>query len=356
MIIMRKIENTKGKSLAIGKIPEGCRLCIEGKKSVLFMTGLCEQRCFYCTISKKRWQKNESWINEQLLKKDSDLVKEVELSNSEGAGITGGEPFLVLGKTAHYIKLLKESFGEKFHVHLYTSGIGVSEKQLEKLYSAGLDEIRIHLNQNLVKVALKFDWDAGMEIPSVPKNFQYIKNTVDFLELIGGKFLNINELEFSERNIIPFQKLGFNRISNSMTAVRGSDITAIEILEYAKRNTENLNIHFCTASLKLNYQLRNRLRRRAGNIKKDFEIVTKDGFLIKGIIFGDNLQKIKNELLKNNVPEKMFSVSKEKNRIETSISIARKLASIFRGKFKCAIVEEYPTAESWDFELTPLNY
>ncbi|MFZ3077044.1 MAG: radical SAM protein [Candidatus Aenigmatarchaeota archaeon] len=353
---MRKIKVTKGESLAVGKLPEGCRLCIEGKKSVLFMTGACRQDCFYCTISEKRWQKNVSWINEQSLKKDSELIKEVELSGSRGAGITGGEPFLVPGKTAHYIKILKENFGKKFHIHLYTSGIGVSEKQLEKVYSAGLDEIRIHLNPELVKVALKFSWDVGMEIPAIPKEYDKIKSLVDFLESAGAKFVNLNELEFSERNIMPFQKLGFTKISDSMTAIKGSMETAEKILEYAETNAKKLNLHFCTANLKMNYQLRNRLHRRAENTKKDFEAVTKDGFLLKGIIFGKELNEIKSELIKSNIPEEMFSVSKEKNRIETSVSIAKKLAEIFRGKFKCAFVEEYPTAEPWDFELTPLNY
>lgn len=353
---MRKIENTKGESLAIGNLPEGCRLCIEGKKSVLFMTGLCRQNCFYCTISEKRWQNNGSWINEQLIRNDSDLIKEVELSNSCGAGITGGEPFLVTDKTAHYIKLLKENFGKSFHIHLYTSGVGVSENHLEKVYSAGLDEIRIHLNQELVKAALKFGWDVGMEIPAIPKDYEKIKNIVDFLESSGGKFLNINELEFSERNILPSQNLGFENSSDSMTGVKGSRETAKKILEYAKENSKNLNIHFCTAALKMNYQLRNRLIRRAESIKKDFETVTKDGFLLKGIIFGKELNEIKTELMKNNIPEKMFFVSEEKKRIETSIQTAKKLAGKFRGRFKCAFVEEYPSAEPWDFELTPINY
>lgn len=353
---MRKIRVTKGKSLAIGELPKGCRLCIEGKKSVLFMTGLCRQRCFYCTISKKRWQKNESWINEQLIKKDSDLIKEVELSSSLGAGITGGEPFLALDRTAGYIKLLKENFGKSFHIHLYTSGISVSEKQLERVYSAGLDEIRIHLNHELVKTTQKFVWDVGMEVPAIPKEHQKLKNLIDFLESTGAKFLNMNELEFSERNIEPFQNLGFKNTPNSITAVKGSRETAEKVLEYAENNIKNLNIHFCTAALKLNYQLRNRLIRRAENIKKDFEKVTKDGFLLKGIVFGESLEKIRNELLKNNISEKMFFVSKEKSRIETSVSIAKKLANKFKGKFKIAVIEEYPTAEPWDFELTPLNY
>lgn len=353
---MRKIKLTKGKSLAIGKLPEGCRLCIEGKKSVLFMTGLCKQDCFYCTISEKRWQKNESWINEQLLKKDSDLIKEVELSNSRGVGITGGEPFLVLDKTTHYIKLLKENFGNSFHIHLYTSGICVGEKQLEKIYSAGLDEIRIHLNRELVNAAMKFGWDVGMEVPAILKDFGKLKQTVDFLENSGAKFLNINELEFSERNILPFQRLGFTKLSDSMTAVKGSKETAEKILEYAEENAKKLNLHFCTANLKMDCQLRNRLRRRAENIKKDFESVTKDGFLLKGIIFGKKLNEIKNELMKNNIPEKMFFISSEKGRVETSVAITKKLAERFRGRFKCAVVEEYPTAEPWDFELTPINY
>ncbi|MEM7821158.1 MAG: hypothetical protein QW751_03105 [Candidatus Aenigmatarchaeota archaeon] len=126
----------------------------------------------------------------------------------------------------------------------------------------------------------------------------------------------------------------------------------MKVLKYAQN--KKLNVHFCTAALKLNYQLRNRLKNRARNIKKSFEKITKDGFLLKGVIFGANLEKIKSELMRLKLPEKEFYVSIEKNRVEISAERARHLAN--KLPFKVAVVEEYPTAEPWDFELTPLNY
>ncbi|MEM7820389.1 MAG: radical SAM protein [Candidatus Aenigmatarchaeota archaeon] len=349
---MRKLEETPGKSSAIGPITAGCSHCIEGKKTVLFVTGLCRQNCWYCTISANRWQKDEVWANERLIKTDDELIDEIRKCGSTGVGITGGEPLLVPERVVHFIKLLKKNFGKGFHIHLYTCGIGIDPLILKKLHAAGLDEIRIHKNRELVKSALKFDWTVGMEVPVLPGQENELCELVDWLESTGAHFLNLNELEFSERNVEPMEKQGLKLKEGSLTAVAGSAETAMKVLKYAQN--KKLNVHFCTAALKLNYQLRNRLKNRARNIKKSFEKITKDGFLLKGVIFGANLEKIKSELMRLKLPEKEFYVSIEKNRVEISAERARHLAN--KLPFKVAVVEEYPTAEPWDFELTPLNY
>jgi len=325
---------------------------MDGRKTVLFVTGVCKQNCWYCTISNNRWQKDEVWANEQLIENDNQLIDEIKTSGSTGVGITGGEPLLKPERVVHFIKLLKQNFGKDFQIHLYTCGVGIEPSVLKQLHEAGLDEIRIHINRELVKSALQFDWKVGMEVPVIPGEEEKLCELVDYLEGIGTSFLNLNELEFSERNIEPMEDRGLELMENSLTAVKGSDETAMKVLEHAK--DKKLNVHFCTAALKLNCQLRNRLKNRARNIRKQFEKITEDGFLLKGIIFGDDLDKIKSELVRMNVPGEEFFVSQEKNRIEISAERAKHLAN--KLKFKVAIVEEYPTANPWDFELTPLNY
>jgi pyruvate formate-lyase activating enzyme-like uncharacterized protein len=124
-------------------LSEGCRLCQEGAKMVLFVTGLCPKSCFYCPLSDERRGKDIIFANERPVKNDEDLLKEAELMDALGTGITGGEPILKIERVLHYIRILKSSFGKKHHIHLYTS-LSPDKQILERLADAGLDEIRLH--------------------------------------------------------------------------------------------------------------------------------------------------------------------------------------------------------------------
>lgn len=355
---MRPISQTKGCSLAIGELPQGCRQCIEGRKLVLFVSGICDQDCFYCTISHGRWQIDKGFANERPINSDADILEEAKTSGAMGAGITGGDPTQRLERVVHYIKLLKENFGEKFHTHMYTHGIGFTKEKLKMVYDAGLDEIRFHLNKNAVLDAIairkenKRKWNVGMEVPCIPGMQKYLCGLVDFLETAGADFINLNEMEFSERNDKRMmEQHNLKQAEGQMTAVEGSYETGQKVLEYARAHAKRITVHFCTAGLKMNTQLKNRLVNRAQNIRKPFEEITKDGFLSKGIIFGQPLNDIVKQL---KISEKDFSIEKKKNRIEISVAMAKKLSK--KLKFKIALVQEYPSAEPWDFEVEPMNY
>ena len=86
------------------------------------------------------------YANERKIEREDDLLLEADLMKAQGAGITGGDPLMKLERTTKYIKTLKTKYGKKFHVHLYTSLNLVTETALEQLYTAGLDEIRFHLD------------------------------------------------------------------------------------------------------------------------------------------------------------------------------------------------------------------
>lgn len=347
-----KITKTAGESLATGPIPKGCELCIEGRKLVLFVTGLCNQNCEYCTISEGRWQKDEVWANEKKVEKPEDIIEEAKICRAKGAGITGGEPLMKIDRVVEYIKLLKEAFGKPFHIHLYTNGTLAAPDNLKKLHDAGLDELRVHMNREAVKNALQYPgWRVGMEVPCIPGQEKQLCELVDFLEKAGAHFLNLNELEFSDRNVEPLEKLGYTLCTDSLTAVEGSDKTAEAVLHYAEN--KKMPVHFCTARLKLDYQLRNRLTNRAKSIKKPFEKVTSNGFLRKGIVEGETLDEMEAELKKLKVPSNMIFANTKAHRIEISEEVAKILAK--KSKFKVSVIEEYPSAEPWDWEKTPLN-
>ena len=124
-------------------LSKGCLYCKNGSKMVLFITGLCNHNCFYCPISNEKKNKDITYANEKIINNKKDILLVAKEMDAEGTGITGGEPLLKIKKVIQYIKLLKKNFGEKHHIHLYTS-IPVSKNILLKFSKIKLDEIRIH--------------------------------------------------------------------------------------------------------------------------------------------------------------------------------------------------------------------
>src|SRR5512139_3746581 len=92
-------------------LPEGCRLCYKGAKMVLFVTGICGKKCFYCPVSEARREKDVVFANERRVEKDEDIIEEALSMDALGTGITGGEPLLRLDRVVHYIRILKNRFG-----------------------------------------------------------------------------------------------------------------------------------------------------------------------------------------------------------------------------------------------------
>ena len=131
------MEKTRFYSWKKGNLAKGCRYCVEGKKLVLFVTGICSKNCWYCPLSDVKKNKDIVFANEWKTDNVKNIIKEAELCSSVGAGITGGDPFLRLERTVGYIKALKARFGKKFHIHLYAPLNNITSGNLKKLYDAG---------------------------------------------------------------------------------------------------------------------------------------------------------------------------------------------------------------------------
>ncbi|WP_457754611.1 radical SAM protein [Thermococcus sp.] len=353
-------------SYVVGVLPEGCKLCVKGAKLVLFTTGVCPRDCFYCPLSP--WRREDvAYANERPVKKIEDIIAEAKIQEALGAGVTGGDPLARLDKTVEHIKVLKENFGEKFHIHLYTTGALATKENLEKLYDAGLDEIRFHPdlfnpNSKLFKVeieniknAFDFDWDIGGEVPAVPGQEDRIKWFAELLDKLGAKFLNINELEFSETNLRALITRGYQPISNESSAIKGSLELGLEILRWGEENT-SLSFHLCTAKLKDAVQLKNRLRRMAKNVAKPYMEITEEGTLKFAVAEYEDLDELYYLLVEEaGVPEEWLYLNREKGRIEMPIEVAFELADAVEGDVKFYIVEEYPTWDRIEVERTPIN-
>ncbi|MBW2973436.1 radical SAM protein [Candidatus Woesearchaeota archaeon] len=355
-----------------GKLPKGCAYCVKGEKLVLFVTGLCPNKCFFCPLSERKSGKDVVYANEWKIAKEKDILEEAKLTKAKGAGITGGDPLVKLDRTIKYIKLLKKKFGKKFHIHLYTPLNLVTETKLKRLYQAGLDEIRFHpmldkpKEWKKIALAKKFKWDVGVEIPVIPGKKRETKKLIDFIK-DKIDFLNLNELEISDTNVNKLIEKGFKPRDKISYGVKGSEKLAKELLKYLKKT--KLNIHYCTTKTKDKAQLARRIKKRALSIALKTDFITKEGTLVRGVIylpelkpgFGYGLQvesintkkfikklkKAKLRLQKQlDIPSSILHIDELRPRILTSIAVVDDLKDeIKKLKLVPAIIEEYPT---WD--------
>jgi len=383
MAIKNKLEN-RFHSYNSGKLPKGCVYCVKGEKLVLFVTGVCPRKCYFCPVSDEKYQKDVVFANELKARNFKDIFAEAKAMNAKGSGITGGDPLVKLNRTTDYIKKSKKYFGKKFHIHIYTSLNLVSEKTLKKLYLAGLDEIRFHLDLDSKKLwkklelAKKFNWDVGVELPLLPNKEKEIMEIIDYIH-DKVDFLNLNELEVADNNHSNLKQFGFHVKNKTSYAIKGSLELGLKLINYSKSKKYKIPIHLCTAKLKDAVQLSNRIKREAKIIKHDFDIMDKEGLLIRGALYLPEFKpgfsyrkklknankekyikklnrliiKIKNKLKFNNND---FVIDKNKLRILLSKKNIIKNKELFlKMNLVLAIVTEYPTADQFEVELEFLN-
>ncbi len=376
------MQKTKFDSYSNGSIPKGCSLCVQGRKLVLFITGLCSCRCFFCPLSEQKKDKDVIYANEMPVYDLKEIIKEAKKCSAKGAGITGGDPLVKLERTIEAIKLLKKEFGDDFHIHIYLPLDLVTKEKLNKLHDAGLDEIRFHPSLDSkkhwekLKLAKELDWDVGIEIPVIPGKEKETKELLDFASGCVD-FVNLNELEISSTNAGEFEKRRFIARDSISYGVSGSEALAISLLRYLEK--KKVKAHYCTTRLKDNVQLRKRIMLRAKNIKKPYDTLTKEGTLIRGAVYHENLvpsfsyqnviasigRKEKDKIIsglksmretmirEHKIPPEMIEIDETKLRILTSKEIIKKIAA--KINHKAAIVEEYPTYDQFEVEIDFLN-
>ncbi|MCE4624988.1 MAG: radical SAM protein [Desulfurococcales archaeon] len=248
-------------------LAKGCRLCFPGVKAVIFVTGLCDDGCYYCPVSREKLGHDVFFVNEERVYSVNEVVVEIARSGAQGASITGGDPLARPARTLEVIRALKEEFGPSFHIHLYTSGRYATRSLLVALDRAGLDEIRFHPTRpeflERVRTARMYtSMDVGIEIPIGPGLVEWAKRVIRKAEEIGAGFVNLNELEFVEPNAANLLARGLRESTKRPFTVEGSLEAALDVLEWASRNV-SIPVHFCPAPFKDNIQTRNRLTRLA---------------------------------------------------------------------------------------------
>jgi len=322
---------TKYDSYSSGKLCEGCQRCLNGKKMVLFVTGICPRNCEYCPLSNKRKNIDKIYANEKECKNFKDIEKEVLESGATGCGVTGGDPLIKFDRTIKILSQLKKRFGKNFHVHIYLSTLLVDERKI-KILSRFVDEIRFHpmfekpIEEEIKKIAIAKKYfnkkDTGIEIPVFPdKKNETIKLISEAIPHIG--FLNLNELEIGESNLNWINK-NYSINEDTYTIKNSIKIGKERIKKFEKQ----IDVHLCTAKTKNWYQFRNRLKSYP---EKRFFKKTDDGTQIYFSTKEESVKKILNE------GEYYFDSPKKQY-----ILNPKKVKDLI-GKIKIFRIEEYPT-------------
>ncbi len=350
---------------------------------VLYITGICSLRCFYCPLSEEKKGRDVIFANERQVEGPDwmdQVVEEAHRMDALGTGITGGDPMVVPERTEAIIRRLKGEFGRKHHIHLYTATI-FEKDILVRLKDAGLDEIRFHppielwtravyerpgpakdeIDRyiSLIDEARRLGLDVGFEVPAVPDvegGESYSQGLYDLLTWAAGadmKFVNVNELEASHTNMEEFARKGYELVGDSM-AVEGSRELAWSAIDAARRNHPGTStvFHFCSSPYKDSVQLRNRLKRTARVCAKPYEVITEDGTLIRGEITSDDPGTLVGRLHDQyDIPLELMEA------LEGKILIAPWVLEEISGDLKegCYISEVYPTWDGLEVERTPLR-
>jgi pyruvate formate-lyase activating enzyme-like uncharacterized protein len=181
----------------------------------------------------------------------------------------------------------------------------------------------------------------GIEIPCIPnkdlkKLIEFAKNYVEFF--------NLNELEYADATHNKLAELGYETKDEFSYGVKGSEETALKILN----EFPDLKIHYCTTRLKDSVQMMNRIKLRAKNAKRSFDILTTDGTLIRGSIKGnENLEEMHKKVSKYFDNE----IDPLKNRLLCAKNNVKKFSSKLKQiGYKLEIVEELATYDQFEIE------
>jgi pyruvate formate-lyase activating enzyme-like uncharacterized protein len=358
-----------------GRPPAGCRYCDRGSKMVLYITGVCTEDCYYCPLSEEKKGKDVIFANERRLPNEDwemGALSEARMMSALGTGITGGDPLVVAERTVQAIKSLKEAFGRKHHIHLYTSS-AFSRGRLYELAAAGLDEIRFHPPirtwsdfhrdspegeagkfAELFSSAKELGLSAGIEVPAVPDEPSAfgLRAIVDHAIRNRMDFVNINELEASHTNAARFNDRGFTLVGDSM-AVEGSRELAEDVIGSAVRAHPGSRtvLHFCSSVYKDAVQLRNRLKRTARNVKKPYELITQDGTLLRGVLVTSDPYSMALRLGEEyGIPPELMEAS------GSMVLLAPWVLEAISNDLEeeCYISEVYPTSDGLEVERIPL--
>lgn len=272
----------KDTKIFTSSLSPGCRICIEGGWSCLFINGFCHKGCFFCPAAQEEWGPPMS--SGIPFSQASDYADYAETLGFKGISLSGGEPLLSLDRSLDYISAVKSRLGDRIHAWIYTNGMMAQPDTLKKLRDAGLDEIRFNIaadayDLSKTKMSVGIIETVTVEIPSLPEDEDLMLKKLPQMQDLGIDYLNLNQLYATPHNsdFLSERRYSFER--NSGSAVVESELSAIRLMERAMEKGLTLPIHYCSWAFKNRFQSAALRRRSAKRLAGTFENITEKGYI-----------------------------------------------------------------------------
>ena len=274
-----------GSKLYSGELSPGCQRCGAGTWSCAYLTKRCTASCFFCPSDPGM---------EQSLPRASRLsfpgleayVAFLRRFGFRGVSFSGGEPLLDFGPLVTWIARIKAEFGAGIYVWVYTNGDLLDEAKLRALRRAGLDEIRVNIRARdyrlaPVEVARAFIGTVTVEIPTIPGEYEILKDRLLDLQRLGVDYLNLHQLFANRAN---FQSLAdrdytFLPLVGTASPILESEITALRLLLFSLESGLDLPVNYCSLVYRTRYDDLAHRRRAAALVVRGYDSLAGSGYL-----------------------------------------------------------------------------
>lgn len=265
-----------------GKLSPGCQICAAGEWSCLFISNLCNCKCFYCPTAQDR--DDYPTTHTVSFREPNAYADYVEAFGYRGVSISGGEPLLVADRTLEYLQTVRDRFGKNVYTWLYTNGTLVNKEILKQLGKIGLDEIRFDIgatNFSLKKASMAVDFieNVTVEIPAIPEEEERLKELLPEMAGIGIKYLNLHQLRLTPFNYKNLANRNYTFLHGEKPTVLESEYAAFHLIQFAAERNINLGINYCSFIFKNTFQKKAARAKTAIYLRQPDEEITPAGFL-----------------------------------------------------------------------------
>ena len=271
----------------VNSLSPGCRLCGEGHWSCLFITGLCNARCFYCPASQ---EKDEIPQTQRLLFADPEAyARYINWFAFKGVSFSGGEPLLVYDRTIRSIETIRRLCAKDIYIWMYTNGILGSEEKFRTLGAAGLDELRFDLGATnyqlrVLRGAAACIRNITVEIPAIPEELPRLKELLPRLCDLGVTNLNLHQLRLTAHNAEKLLPRGYTYLHGEAPTVVESELAAFELMAFVVEQNLPLGVNYCNFQFKNRFQKAGFRRKMATRLAETNEEITANGFLRRIVV------------------------------------------------------------------------